>query len=512
MLFKEELCAQNNASPSQVTGAADGTGSDSGPNGSREQNRADVSRGFESDCCGMGHFIVPARDLDPLLSERRTEREVSPDTSSAQLSYKPGEVVDIRGAVKLCAKFFADKRDIFQEKPISLCTHAFDVGLILCLAGERKEVVIAGILSNSLEEQLKKDVNNVRQTLGRKFGKEVLSLIEAVTGSDQTDSHGWFFRRLAHFFKNRADNRDVATIDCATKISIASTANKLIEDGVPLENWPLRLFDGALLTKDASLTIEALENSLAQYTREKVPLSMLVQLEKELSRLKKNLFGNEQELKVCIIPGDGRGEPDHSLSSMAEDARLIRLAAEYSSALFEDTPRKWGPTETLPLSAHQFEVGMLLAMSGCSKESIIAGFLHDLYEGYIEIDREKIRPQILKTFGSRVCELIDSVTEPPKEDKPSNWWDRKQTVLQYLEAGGSETATLCCATKISTLAAGNKFLYSGADIRQWSSGSMEDNARLFRMYLEIFERKGVPESLIDQFKFELNRFESHMHR
>jgi hypothetical protein len=506
MLFNKDNSANGAASPVKVTGSAGNSSSDSVQAASSKPNT---------------HYPFAIR-VDsvsvnpPLVSLTRTADDLSCSffgTSSAKPTYKAEEVVNIRGAAKLGAKFFAPKQDrLFQSKSLSLCNHAFDVGLILCLAGERKELVVAGILSNSLEEQLKKDVNSVRQTIGRKFGKEVLSLIEAVTGSDKADSPGWFSRQLAYFMEARADNRDVATIDCAIKISIASTANNLIEDGVPLQNWPQRLFEGTLVNKDARFTTDALENNLAQYTKEKVPLSMLIQLEKELSRLKKNLFGSEQELKVCIIPANERDERYSRFSAMAEDARLIRLAAEYSSALFENTPRKWGPTETLPLSAHQFEVGMLLAMSGCSKESIIAGFLHDLYEGYIEIDREKIRPQILKTFGSRVCELIDSVTEPPKEDKPSNWWDRKQTVLQYLEAGGSETATLCCATKISTLAAGNKFLYSGADIRQWSSGSMEDNARLFRMYLEIFERKGVPESLIDQFKFELNRFESHMHR
>lgn len=416
--------------------------------------------------------------------------------------YQPGDVKFIRDATRLSAKFFGDKRDpIWADRQLRLCNHSFDIGLILSLAGESKDLIVAGILSSSFQETLKEDRAKVKGTIERKFGSHVLSLIEEVS-SHGDESRGWLSRAFDLVIKQRVTSQEVASLDCAIKIAILTTANKLIEKGLQRMEWPAQIREASLFKDEQAVT--AVNESIVKYEEQGVSPQLIKQLKIEIARF--NGEPSDVSDAVGLSEVDALANTFRDLPAVFIEAQLIRSAAELSSELFDAAERKWGPHETLPLTAHEFEVGILLALSGARKEIVIAGFLHDLFEGYVEIDRVEIRDRVESTFGGRVLELIDSVTEPPKSNQASNWWNRKRAVLNQILKGDSDMATLSCATKISTISAGNKFLRFGSNVNEWSRGTFQANVTVFEQHLKVYKRKKVPEGLIHQYAIELNIF------
>lgn len=189
----------------------------------------------------------------------------------------------------------------------------------------------------------------------------------------------------------------------------------------------------------------------------------------------------------------------------AVDIRRMRDAVRLTATLFRDVERPWGTTENFPLSAHAFEVGLLLALAGAKPDTIIAGFLHDLLEEYIPTEQAQLANTVRQRFGPEVLRLIRAVTEPPKTAQAGNWLTRKGAALQQLLESDSEVAMVSCAAKISTLAAGNKFLEE-RQLAKWTSGSFEENLEFFRRLRAAYEVKRVPKALLVQFDLELACF------
>lgn len=447
-----------------------------------------------------------AFDLAELHFGDSAERssDFHPDASGHQ---QLQQVTDIRNAVKLGAKFFKGKQEQLGNQVFSLCSMAFDVGLILALAGERRDVVVAGILHNALSTPLERSRDEVRRTISRKFGSEVCELIETLTRDEApAEPDAWRQRQQLHLsvLTEEAD-RDVATLSCAVNIALIETANRYLTDGIPFSEWSVM---------DPAESIAILELQLARYEALAVSDVLLEQFREASARFARETEGEAPrafESRVSIESPSTGHESDQApaivkLPQILRDAQTIRYAAQLSSDLFEDVPRKWGPTETLPLSAHEYEVGMLLALAGESRDLIIAGLLHDVFEDYVQTDEFHLRDTIRREFGTRVLELIERVTEPPKSSAPGNWWDRKLMVLYKIRDGDKDAATLACAAKISTLAAGNKMLYMGRPVSEWSSGPLEDNVRVFNFWAREFECKGVSPLLLNQFRAELELF------
>lgn len=145
-------------------------------------------------------------------------------------------------------------------------------------------------------------------------------------------------------------------------------------------------------------------------------------------------------------------------------------------------------------------------MARTDGELIQAGLLHDTLEGYVDKSLADVQERYKFTVPKNILALVEAVTEPPKGPEWHNWFERKHTVLRKIDAGPPAAAALCCATKISTVAAGNKTLYTGCDLSEWSKGSLEDNLIMLRAYRDIFVAKGVPQLLLDEFDREMEMF------
>ena len=204
-----------------------------------------------------------------------------------------------------------------------------------------------------------------------------------------------------------------------------------------------------------------------------------------------------------------------SVSQESDPAAHQSNAAFYMAAsLYWGIDRRWGPNETLPLMQHASEVGLLLLAAQYSTQTVAAGLLHDAFENYIKMPKE----EILREFNSklvgyftphevnRIVALIEANTEPGKGYCDENWLVRKSEVFNALHRGDSEMAAVCCASKISTLAAGNKWKYLGQPIQRWSQGTHAENMVHFQTLARLFEEKGVSTDLIGAFNKQLDLF------
>ncbi|MEY4701254.1 MAG: hypothetical protein RL326_1441 [Pseudomonadota bacterium] len=205
-------------------------------------------------------------------------------------------------------------------------------------------------------------------------------------------------------------------------------------------------------------------------------------------------------------------DPDRLASPYTQqDLVYMTKAMRYVHNVFVGAkPRPWGPDETLPMFHHASQVGLLLVGSGQPKEVVVAGLMHDFYEGYVnKPTRDELENHVKTHFGSRVHELIAAITEPPKGPELGNWRERKLSVVNSLMSAGQDANTIVCASKISTMAEGNKFLYRTGTVCGWSAGSWEDNLQVFRQLRDIFAANQVPWPLIHRYDVELKRWGKH---
>ena len=98
----------------------------------------------------------------------------------------------------------------------------------------------------------------------------------------------------------------------------------------------------------------------------------------------------------------------------------------------------------IPYIAHPLCVAKILIQMGCSEPVVIAGVLHDTLE-----DTPVTRDAIREIFGEEIADLVESVSELPKND--FSWEERKEHTLKRLETASSDVLVLCLADKLDNI-------------------------------------------------------------
>lgn len=131
--------------------------------------------------------------------------------------------------IKKAIRFSVKTHEVYQKqkrkgKDIPYITHPLSVGLILARAGASEEVVIAGILHDTIEDSVS-EKKVTRGMLVERFGEEVAVLVESVSETDKSLS--WEERKkeaLAHIGTFSRGSLLVKSAD------IISNASELVDD------------------------------------------------------------------------------------------------------------------------------------------------------------------------------------------------------------------------------------------------------------------------------------------
>lgn len=135
---------------------------------------------------------------------------------------------------------------------------------------------------------------------------------------------------------------------------------------------------------------------------------------------------------------------------------------------------------SVPYIVHPFAVGRILAVAGCAREIVIAGFLHDTVE-----DTAVTPDEIRAIFGERVADLVSAVTE---SDRSAPWRERKQATLDKLQTADDDELELALADKIDNIRSIRNFLQrDGEQIWERFNRPRADQAWYFRSLASCFQ-------------------------
>jgi (p)ppGpp synthase/HD superfamily hydrolase len=131
--------------------------------------------------------------------------------------------------MQLAIKFATKTHDVYQKqkrkgKEMSYIEHPLTAGLILARCGASEDVIIAGILHDTIEDSVpEKKVTH--EMLEERFGRDVADLVLAVTEEDKEES--WEVRKkkaLAHIEDMTHDALLVKSAD------VLSNTTELVDD------------------------------------------------------------------------------------------------------------------------------------------------------------------------------------------------------------------------------------------------------------------------------------------
>jgi hypothetical protein len=433
--------------------------------------------------------------LKILMLTHFNSEEPQPTRTSALATVTLQELEQIRKGHKLATKFLDPYRQngnpgVAPDSPISRCSSAFiaEKAVLTLLAGLPSDQVVATMLIHSASVFVHPERYHGLAPINEK----------------EREARSCHFRTVV-----------------SQKFSSGVADLAMIED---IATLPPQILKAQMISRLAGLSIRS-----QQLFTEEIPPHVIEQA--------RSLPCGNDCLSIMLSNElslyDGLG----SLSAAVErpdvkDAVKLVNALRAISVIYKDESRAWGPNEKIPLTAHQCEVGLILLCAGASVDEICAGFLHDLYEGYSKFSKADTEYFIKARFGNRVNDLVLAVTEELKSDEgelayasafeathgraPSKseiWLKRKSLVMEQIlnikdPTERLQAAQVMAAAKISTFAAGAKWLYANkGDITGWSKAGLAENVLLGKDYLRFFKELGVNKHLTAMFQLELHRLE-----
>jgi (p)ppGpp synthase/HD superfamily hydrolase len=95
-----------------------------------------------------------------------------------------------------------------------------------------------------------------------------------------------------------------------------------------------------------------------------------------------------------------------------------------------------------PYAAHPIHVGLILQKAGFDEDTVVAGFLHDVFE-----DTKVSKEEIIVQFG----EIIFLIIAELSEDKSLPWEERKRRYVKHLHSASFAAKAVCAADKFHNL-------------------------------------------------------------
>ncbi|MGH7175101.1 MAG: HD domain-containing protein [Minisyncoccia bacterium] len=123
----------------------------------------------------------------------------------------------------------------------------------------------------------------------------------------------------------------------------------------------------------------------------------------------------------------------------------IKKAIQFAARKHHGQMRKGD--EALPYITHLFSAALLVAEDDVEDAVVIATLLHDTLE-----DTDTTKEELARAFGSRVAEIVATVSEPPRHgDSLHEWKEQKKQYLAQLKLGSDDALLVAVADKIDNI-------------------------------------------------------------
>ena len=157
----------------------------------------------------------------------------------------------------------------------------------------------------------------------------------------------------------------------------------------------------------------------------------------------------------------------------------------------------------IPYISHLISVMKILCQSGCDKEIITAGILHDVIE-----DTSVTIEQVERLFGKRVATMVTGASEPDHngngKDEKTSWRLRKQHTIEFVTREANlDQLLVSCADKLdNAVAIREDFVMVGEKLWERFNAPKSDQQWYYITLASAFEKRsiefGEPLSLLSQ--------------
>ena len=174
-------------------------------------------------------------------------------------------------------------------------------------------------------------------------------------------------------------------------------------------------------------------------------------------------------------------------------SKKVNLALTTASTVHRDQVRKG---TDIPYISHPVAVAMIIGEYTTDENIIVAGILHDILED--------VKPSIYSEtdmrgdFGDKITDIVKDVSEDKVAGEPEKpWIERKKGYLAHLDSlANVEPIIVSTADKIHNLTdmldehekVGNK-------LWQRFNASKDDELWFYKTFLEIIQKKAIPEKM-----------------
>lgn len=171
----------------------------------------------------------------------------------------------------------------------------------------------------------------------------------------------------------------------------------------------------------------------------------------------------------------------------------VNLALKTASKAHRDQARKG---TDIPYISHPVAVAMIINEYTTDENTIVAGVLHDILEDvkpsiYSEMDMRG-------DFGDKITDIVKDVSEDKVAGEPEKpWIERKKGYLAHLDnLANVEPIIVSTADKIHNLTDMlDEYERVGNELWQRFNASKDDELWFYKTFLEIIQKKAIPEKM-----------------
>ena len=174
-------------------------------------------------------------------------------------------------------------------------------------------------------------------------------------------------------------------------------------------------------------------------------------------------------------------------------SKKVNLALKVASKAHRDQVRKG---TDIPYISHPVAVALIIGEYTTDENVIVAGILHDVLED--------VKPSIYSEadmrgdFGDKITDIVKDVSEDKVAGEPEKpWIERKKGYLAHLDnLANVAPIIVSTADKIHTLTDTlDEYERVGNELWQRFNASKDDELWFYKTFLEIIQKKAIPEKM-----------------
>ena len=187
-------------------------------------------------------------------------------------------------------------------------------------------------------------------------------------------------------------------------------------------------------------------------------------------------------------------------------SKKVNLALKVASKAHRDQVRKG---TDIPYISHPVAVALIIGEYTTDEDVIVAGILHDVLED--------VRPSIYSEadmrgdFGDKITDIVKDVSEDKVAGEPEKpWIERKKGYLAHLDnLANVESIIVSTADKIHNLTDMlDEYERVGDGLWEKFNASKDDELWFYKSFLEIIQKKAIPEKMKADLESLVNMLES----